>query len=185
MAVEYDNMSLVYADFLEASNILFTIVFGIEAILKLIAYGKTYFKNSWNQFDFFVVIASVFDLVLINIDMQNFGNKALIEKGPKLVKLARILRVTRIIKLASKAKNLQAIIQTISFSIPALVNVLFLLLLFFFMFSILGNFFFSIVIKSEVIDENKNFHNFLSSFLMLIALTTGEDWNRVMFDCAL
>lgn len=101
------------------------------------------------------------------------------------MKLARILRVTRIVKLAGKAPNLQAIIQTIQFSIPALVNVLFLLLLFFFMFSILGNFFFSSVIKSEVISENKNFHNFLSSFLMLIALTTGEDWNKVMFDCAL
>jgi len=103
-------MSLAYSDFLEGSNIVFTMVFGIEAILKLIAYGRSYFKNSWNRFDFFVVLASIFDLVLLNVDMQNFGNKALIEKGPQLVKLARILRVTRIVKLAGKAKNLQAII---------------------------------------------------------------------------
>ena len=49
---------------LEASNYVFTIVFIIEAILKLIAYGTTYFKTGWNRFDFFVVSASIFDFIL-------------------------------------------------------------------------------------------------------------------------
>lgn len=46
------------------SNILFTFVFIIEATLKLIAYGMTYFDNSWNKFDFFVVFASIIDFCL-------------------------------------------------------------------------------------------------------------------------
>jgi len=32
--------------------------------LKLIAYGNTYFNNSWNKFDFFVVVASILDILM-------------------------------------------------------------------------------------------------------------------------
>ena len=57
-------------------------------------------------------------------------------------------------------------------------------MLIFFMFSIMGNFLFKNIVEADVIDEYKNFHNFSNSFLLLIALTTGEDWNKVMFDCS-
>jgi len=46
---------------LDFTNYIFTVVFLVEAICKLIAFGKTYFNNSWNKFDFFVVCASIFD----------------------------------------------------------------------------------------------------------------------------
>lgn len=53
------------------------------------------------------------------------------------------------------------------------------------MFSVLGNFLFAKVISGEVIDDKiKNFTNFTNSFLLLFALSTGEDWNKVMFDCS-
>lgn len=32
--------------------------------------------------------------------------------------------------------------------------------------------------------DYKNFKNFYSSFVLLFALSTGEDWNKVMFDCS-
>lgn len=96
-----------------------------------------------------------------------------------------MLRVTRILRLAGKAEGLQAILQTITFSIPALMNVFLLLMLIYFMFSVLGNFLFAQVITGEVVDsEIKNFKNFMNSFLLLFALSTGEDWNKVMFDCS-
>ena len=57
-------------------------------------------------------------------------------------------------------------------------------MLIFFMFSIMGNFLFKNIVEADVIDEYKNFRNFSNSFLLLIALTTGEDWNKVMFDCS-
>lgn len=43
MAVAFESQSSSYTNMLEASNYVFTIVFIIEAILKLIAYGTTYF----------------------------------------------------------------------------------------------------------------------------------------------
>ena len=34
-----------------------------------------------------------------------------------------------------------------------------------------------------MIDEYKNFNNFGQSFLLLFAISTGEDWNKLMYDC--
>lgn len=72
----------------------------------------------------------------------------------------RVLRVTRVLRLAGKAEGLQAIIQTIMFSIPALVNVFMLLMLIFFMFSIMGVFMFGTIKEGDVLDDLKNFNNF-------------------------
>ena len=64
---------------IENSNWVFTVIFIGEASLKLVAYGKKYFNNSWNKFDFFVVVMSLFDLVIANIDFQTSG---LLANGP-------------------------------------------------------------------------------------------------------
>ena len=59
-----------------------------------------------------------------------------------------------------------------------------LLILIFFMFSILGNYLFSEVKTGDVIDDLKNFDSFFNAFLLLFAISTGEDWNKIMFDCS-
>lgn len=75
----------------------------MEMIIKMIAFGKSYFDNGWNKFDFFVVNAAIFDIVLNNM---NSNALSVIAFAPALAKVMRVLRVTRIIKLASKAKGL-------------------------------------------------------------------------------
>ena len=165
---------------LDITNYIFTAIFIMEATLKLIAYGRSYFKNSWNKFDFFVVVASIFDVMMENMGENSFD---WLKSAPQIARVMRVLRVARIIRLAGKAKNLQAIIQTIQFSIPSLLNVFGLLVLIFFMFAILGNFVFKTVRQGEVVNELKNYGNFMNAFLFLFALSTGEDWNKVMYDC--
>ena len=70
------------------------------------------------------------------------------------------------------------------FSIPSLVNVFLLLMLIFFMFAVLGVFMFGDIMEGDVIDDMKNFNDFGNAFLLLFAVSTGEDWNKVMFDCS-
>jgi len=43
---------------------LFTVIFVIELITKLIAFGGSYFKNAQNKFDFCVVCAALFDILI-------------------------------------------------------------------------------------------------------------------------
>ncbi len=45
-------------------NYFFLGVFAVEAIIKLIAFGQTYFNESWNIFDFVVVLATFVGLIL-------------------------------------------------------------------------------------------------------------------------
>jgi hypothetical protein len=45
-------------------NYFFTGVFVLECIFKLISFGLSYFKTSWNVFDFCVVNASILDIVM-------------------------------------------------------------------------------------------------------------------------
>lgn len=51
---------------LESLNFIFYVIFLIEMILKLIGLGlKTYFRDSANSFDMFVVTVSTFDVVFM------------------------------------------------------------------------------------------------------------------------
>ena len=46
---------------------IFTAVFTLEAVIKITAFGKHYFKIGWNVFDLVIVVASVVDLGLEDI----------------------------------------------------------------------------------------------------------------------
>lgn len=95
----------------------------------------------------------------------------------------RVLRVTRIIKLAGKNEGLQALMSTITLSIGALANVCILLMLTLFIFAILGVFMFQEVKEGQnFIGVYRNFGNFWNAFQNLYILTTGENWNYCMFD---
>ena len=86
-------------------------------------------------------------------------------------------------RLLGKAKNLQTIIQTIQFAVPSLINVFALLQIMFFMFAVLGNSMFADISVGDVVDSGfKNFKDVVTSFFLMYALSTGEDWNVIMYD---
>lgn len=46
-------------------NLIFTVVFMIEAVLKIVAFGLWgYFSKKWNVFDFIVVITSIAEIIV-------------------------------------------------------------------------------------------------------------------------
>lgn len=67
------------------------------------AFGDTYLKLGWNKFDFFVVVSSIFDLLLETLDTKSME---FLTVAPQLARVMRVLRVTRIIKLAGKQEGL-------------------------------------------------------------------------------
>ena len=64
MALDHEGASPGIILFLRVSNYLFTVLFLLEAILKLCVYRMAYFVSTWNTFDFFVVISSLVDLAI-------------------------------------------------------------------------------------------------------------------------
>ena len=64
MAFTFEGSSKSFDKFMDTTNLIFTAVFIVEAILKLFAFGWSYYGPGWNKFDFFVVIASIFDIFM-------------------------------------------------------------------------------------------------------------------------
>lgn len=53
----------------EYLNYTFSIIFTGEAIIKLIAMEKNYFKDSWNIFDFIVVVGTWMVILVLQLDV--------------------------------------------------------------------------------------------------------------------
>ena len=189
MALDHEGASPGMLMFLKLSNYFFTAVFFFEAVLKLYVYRMAYFKTGWNKFDFFVVASSIIDLGLEFMipvpegGQTDDGGSQILSVGPQLARVLRVLRVSRVLRLAGKYKGLQSLLKTIMMSVDSLINVFILLMLIFFIMAVLGNTMFFEVTEGNVIDEWKNFVNFHQSFSLLFSISTGEDWNRIMFDC--
>jgi hypothetical protein len=103
MAVSYQGQPAWYTSFLAGINYIFTVIFLVEAILKMIAYGWSYFGTAWNKFDFFVVMSSLLDLAM---DFADADQMQAIAIGPQLARIMRVLRVTRVLRLAGKNEGL-------------------------------------------------------------------------------
>lgn len=131
LAVVWYDMSQATEDVLGVLNYIFMIIFTLECVFKLIALKCAYFKDGWNIFDFVVVVGTALVLIISFIPAigLNLGMQA------TLVRILRILRVLRIVK---RAKKLKIIVETIMEALPALGSLGTLLMLFIFLFTIVG-----------------------------------------------
>ena len=187
MAMVYENCHPTYDKCLVYANYIFTGIFIAECCIKLLAYGIAgYFHTGWNKFDFFVVAASILDLIIANVD----GIDAAFLKSFQIIRVLRVLRVTRVLRLVKSLKGLEKLIQTLSWSIGALANVILLMIIIFGIFSILGVYFYDGINyqdykdKFYVINEYYNLDNFYTAFLFVFRCATGEKWPNMMMELA-
>ena len=96
--------------------------------MKICAWGRTYFKETWNIFDLFIVIFSIIEILLE--EMAGFNLP--------IITLFRIFRVGRVLRLVKRAANLRVALTTFIMTLPAVANIGSLLLLFLYIFTILG-----------------------------------------------
>ena len=187
MALNFENSSDEYNQVLTIVNYIFTGIFIAECLLKLCAYGPVgYFHSGWNKFDFFVVVASIVDLIVGSID----GIDAAFLKSFQIIRVLRVLRVTRVLRLVKALKGLEKLIQTLTWSISALANVFLLMVIIFCIFAILGCYFYDSITyrayrsKFMHINEYYNVDNFYNSFLLTFRCATGESWPNIMMELA-
>ncbi|GAX83897.1 hypothetical protein CEUSTIGMA_g11321.t1, partial [Chlamydomonas eustigma] len=154
-------------------NAVFTGIFVIEMVLKWIAIGfKEYFMDGWCQFDFMVVVVCSVGVI---VDFASTANISIIP-------LLRVLRVLRIFKLIPKARGLKLMITALLWSVPALLNVASVLLLFMYIFAIIGMNIFQNLKWQQNIDHDANFDSFPTAMLLLFRIQSGENWNYLMVD---
>ena len=187
MAINYDGTGPTYTQLLDTANLVFTAIFIGEATFKIIALGPTYyFFFGWNQFDFFVVIASIADLIIARID----GIDAAFLKSFQIIRVLRVLRVTRVLRLFRSLKSLEKLLQTLRWSMASLLNVFLLMFLMYFIFAILGCYLYRDTQYKDYknglsyVSNYYNFDNFYNAFLLVFRCATGENWHNIMYDLA-
>jgi len=138
-------------------------IFVIEAVIKILAEGnrpQNYFKNPWNVFDFIIVVACLLGPV--------------IHLGADFLPVLRLARILRVLRLVSAIPKLQLLVSCLLRSLPSMFYVSILLFLLFYIYGTMAVFLFA---ENDPI----HFRNLQTSILSLFRVVTLEDWTDVMY----
>lgn len=175
MALSQDDMSDDYTATLDLFNDIFTFIFAAEAVIKIGGeFPSLYFRQPWNQYDFFVVAVTLTEFTYTRIDPSGEIPGA---------SILRVFRIARIFRLLRKLKGLTKLFLTVAHALPTMLNVGGLLVLLFFIYAVLGMHLFGRVKRREFLNDHANFESFGSSLLLVFRMSTGESWNGVMNEC--
>lgn len=130
------NAGSMERELLVAANYIFTFVFAVEMLLKVIANGmfyghSAYFKSGWNIMDGTLVGVSLLDLFLSFIAQRSpriFG----------MLRVFRLLRSLRPLRVINRAPGLKLVVQTLLSSLRPIGNIVLICCTFFIIFGILG-----------------------------------------------
>ncbi|GAB0089753.1 Voltage-dependent T-type calcium channel subunit alpha [Sergentomyia squamirostris] len=195
MGIEYHNQPEELTAIVETSNVVFSAIFALEMLLKIIAEGPfRYISNGFNVFDGVIVVLSVFELC-----QQFLGER----EGNSGLSVLRTFRLLRILKLVRFMPNLRRQLLVMLRTMDNVAIFFSLLILFIFIFSILGMYLFGgkfckfmdhtgqerectcpeIVSKHPLCEcDRKHFNNILWATVTVFQILTQEDWNVVLFN---
>ncbi|XP_069795818.1 voltage-dependent L-type calcium channel subunit alpha-1D-like isoform X6 [Narcine bancroftii] len=189
LAVQHYEQSPFFNSIMDILNMIFTAVFTVEMVLKLIAFKPMvcvekkerwlgYFSDAWNVFDFLIVIGSIIDVVLGEIDNSE-------ENSRISITFFRLFRVMRLVKLLSRGEGIRTLLWTFVKSFQALPYVALLIAMLFFIYAVIGMQTFGKVALQDhtQINRNNNFQTFFQSVLLLFRCATGEAWQEIMLAC--
>uniref|UniRef100_A0A8C0ZKN5 Voltage-dependent L-type calcium channel subunit alpha n=1 Tax=Cyanistes caeruleus TaxID=156563 RepID=A0A8C0ZKN5_CYACU len=185
LAMQHYGQSKLFNDAMDIMNMVFTGVFTVEMVLKLIAFKpKGYFSDAWNTFDSLIVIGSIVDVVLSEADVsisQNTEN----DSARISITFFRLFRVMRLVKLLSRGEGIRTLLWTFIKSFQALPYVALLIAMLFFIYAVIGMQVFGKVAMRDnnQINRNNNFQTFPQAVLLLFRCATGEAWQEIMLAC--
>nr|XP_061830045.1 voltage-dependent P/Q-type calcium channel subunit alpha-1A-like isoform X11 [Nerophis lumbriciformis] len=177
LMMKYDGASETYEGVLANLNIVFTSLFSMECVLKIIAFGVlNYFKDAWNIFDCVTVLGSITDILVTELG-NNFINLSFL----------RLFRAARLIKLLRQGETIRILLWTFVQSFKALPYVCLLIAMLFFIYAIIGmQLFGNIAIEEDgesAINQHNNFRTFVQALMLLFRSATGEAWHDIMLSC--
>ena len=154
----FPRIVVPYGPWLDWGQDVILAFFIVEAALKMFALAPRadrYFRNSWNVFDFLVIVASLIPAT---------GGFAVV---------ARLARLMRVLRLISAVPELRLIVATLVRSIPSMLNIVALMSLMVYIYAIIGY---------QLFHQHDPAHwgNLGVSLLTLFQVVTLEDWVSIM-----
>ncbi|XP_069383309.1 voltage-dependent L-type calcium channel subunit alpha-1D isoform X24 [Paralichthys olivaceus] len=193
LAIQHHGQSHLFNYAMDVLNMVFTGVFTVEMILKLIAFKpRNYFADAWNTFDALIVVGSVVDIAITEINSAAIPVvKVIVEPGNTedsariSITFFRLFRVMRLVKLLSRGEGIRTLLWTFIKSFQALPYVALLIAMLFFIYAVIGMQVFGKIamVDGTQINRNNNFQTFPQAVLMLFRCATGEAWQEIMLAC--
>uniref|UniRef100_A0A671MIB9 Voltage-dependent L-type calcium channel subunit alpha n=1 Tax=Sinocyclocheilus anshuiensis TaxID=1608454 RepID=A0A671MIB9_9TELE len=191
LGIQHCNQSDHITKLSDTLNLIFTVLFTGEMIVKLIAFkAKGYFGDPWNVFDFVIVVGSIVDVVLSEVDAALDASGGLWCLHGCAVNIIlrfsitffRLFRVLRLIKLLNRSEGIRNLLWTFIKSFQALPHVALLIVMLFFIYAVIGMQMFGKIalVDGTEINRNNNFQTFPQAVLLLFRVATGEQWPKVM-----
>uniref|UniRef100_A0A8C4MFJ5 Calcium voltage-gated channel subunit alpha1 G n=1 Tax=Equus asinus asinus TaxID=83772 RepID=A0A8C4MFJ5_EQUAS len=183
MAMEHYRQPQVLDEALKICNYIFTVIFVLESVFKLVAFGfRRFFQDRWNQLDLAIVLLSIMGITLEEIEVN-----ASLPINPTIIRIMRVLRIARVLKLLKMAVGMRALLDTVMQALPQVGNLGLLFMLLFFIFAALGVELFGDLECDEThpcegLGRHATFRNFGMAFLTLFRVSTGDNWNGIMKD---
>uniref|UniRef100_A0A8C3PMQ9 Voltage-dependent L-type calcium channel subunit alpha n=1 Tax=Calidris pygmaea TaxID=425635 RepID=A0A8C3PMQ9_9CHAR len=188
LGMQHYNQSAEMNHISDILNVAFTILFTLEMILKLMAFkAKGYFGDPWNVFDFLIVIGSIIDVILSEIDVsEHFQSSDSDDNSRVSITFFRLFRVMRLVKLLSRGEGVRTLLWTFIKSFQALPYVALLIVMLFFIYAVIGMQMFGKIamVDGTQINRNNNFQTFPQAVLLLFRCATGEAWQEILLDCS-
>ncbi|XP_024943014.1 muscle calcium channel subunit alpha-1 isoform X2 [Cephus cinctus] len=118
--------------YLEKIEYIFLVIFTVECVMKIIAYGfvahpGAYLRNGWNLLDFTIVVIGMISTILMWLMKEGFDVKAL-----------RAFRVLRPLRLVSGVPSLQVVLNSILRAMVPLLHIALLVLFVIIIYAIIG-----------------------------------------------
>jgi len=141
VALCFDDITVapgsIKAEVLHGLNIAFTAIFGTEAFMKIIVAGlafngsDSYLRSPWNCLDMIVVVVGVLVLALENVMNSDYI---------VWLRAMRAFRLLRPMKHNKSNEGLRVVVLCILGAVPAILEVILVASLFYFIFAVLGVF---------------------------------------------
>ncbi|KAK1878471.1 putative voltage-dependent R-type calcium channel subunit alpha-1E [Dissostichus eleginoides] len=175
LMMKHHSAPTAYDMVLKHLNTAFTVLFSLECILKIMAFGLVnYFRDTWNIFDFITVLGSISEII---VDLQSLNTINM--------SFLKLFRAARLIKLLRQGYTIRILLWTFVQSFKALPYVCLLIAMLFFIYAIIGmQVFGNIKLKDENhINQHNNFKTFFGALMLLFRSATGESWQEIMLSC--
>lgn len=192
LVLALDMYPISYNDqnYLEYVNMVLSYIFIAEMVIKLLGMGiKDYCADSFNIFDGSVVIISIVEMIVARFIEGGLGGGA--------ISSLRAVRLLRVFKLARSWTSFRVLLEKMSMTLKDIQFFACLMILFMFIFSLLGMELFAFRVKYDndgkpIADPETSteegefprtsFNDFPLSFTTIFIVFIGEDWNSVMYD---
>lgn len=179
--LQYKSQSEIMYKILVIISLVFTILFNIEILIKIISYQSRYFtEDIYNIMEIIIILGCDVIFVLNIFYLKGkYKNELFLSTLPIVLRVFRIpqycfpeLKFFHILKLI--LKNMFII----------LINMILILFIIIAFYANLGMRFFSNVPYRYFINKSNNYHDFVSSSLILFQSITGSEWTNVMDELA-